>query len=135
MSILDKYNGSRFDFRAPEGTEWVKLKDLVERDGEGAIYPLKAMYINRKSEYGDEPVLVTPNALVNAPHHLTNTVNDMLNDDELIKYINDGYVSFTIYQYTNKRGTGYSVRWVDNNKQGLHIQGASPIFNKEILYG
>ena len=116
MSILDKYNGSRFDYRAPENTEWIKLKDLFKRDGEGVVYQLKALYINTKSEFGDEPVLVTDKNLVNAPQHLTDTVQSMLGDSELIKYINDGNVGFTIYQFTNKRGTGYSVRWIDEAK-------------------
>lgn len=115
MSILSKYNkGNKFDFKSPKESEWVKLADLVKQDGTGAIYPLKALYINTKGEYGDEPILVTDKFLVNAPSHLVGTVRDMINDDDVVKYINDDHVSFTIYKYEGKRGVGYSVRWIDN---------------------
>lgn len=118
MSLLSKYNkGSKFSYQAPKDSEFFKLKDLLERDGEGAIYPLKAMYINTKGNYGDHPVLITEHELVDCPSWLTSTVKDMLNDDELIKYINDGNVEFTIGQFDNSKGHGYNVRWIDKNEQ------------------
>lgn len=117
MSILSKYNkGRKFDYDAPKDSMWVKLEDLVEKDGEGTVYPLNAMYINNKSKFGDEPVLISGSYLINAPRHLLETVQDMMNDDEVVKYINDGNVSFAIYGYEGKNGSGYSVKWIDNEQ-------------------
>lgn len=117
MSLLSKYNkSSKFDFKTPKDSEFFKLKDLLERDGEGAEYPLKAMYINTKGYYGDHPVLVTEHELVDCPNWLTSTVKEMLNDDDLINYINDDNVKFTIGKFENSKGTGYNVRWVDKNE-------------------
>lgn len=114
MSILSKYNtGRKFDYEAPKDSSWVKLDDLVQRDGMGAVYPLNAMYVNNKSKFGTEPVLISGSFLINAPRHLLTTVQDMMNDDDVVKYINDGHVAFSIYQYEGKNGKGYSVRWVD----------------------
>ena len=118
MSILSKYNkGSKFNYQAPKDSEFFKLKDLLERDGAGVIYPLKAMYINTKGNFGDHPVLITEHELVDCPSWLTPTVEEMLNDDELIKYINDGNVEFTIGEFENTKGHGYNVRWIDKNEK------------------
>jgi len=117
MSMLSKFNkGQRFTYQAPQGTEWYKLSDLVDNNTLEAVYPVKALYVNHKSKYGDEPVIVSSGALINAPQHLLSTVEEMLNDDEVVKYINDGNVSFKVYEYESKNGKGYSVRWIDNKE-------------------
>lgn len=116
MSIANKYNkGSGFNFKVPETFEYVSPEELYKANGENHVYLVKALYINRKSQYGDAPVIVTDECMVNAPSHLLDTVNDMLQDEELIEAVNNDLFGFKIYQYnTNKaKGTYYSVKWVD----------------------
>lgn len=116
MSIASKYNkGNGFEFRVPESFEYRTLDELFNQNGEGHVYTVKALYINKKSQYGDSPVIATDECLVNAPSHLTDTVNEMILDDEVHEAANNNELGFTIYPYnTDKRkGTFYSIKWVD----------------------
>lgn len=116
MSVADKYNKEKlFDFDTPEDFEYKALSDLFNDNGEAKVYPVKALYINTKSRYGDAPVIVTDTCLVNVPSHMTDTVKQMLADREAVDDINAGKVGFTIYQYEAKKRSGkfFNVKWVD----------------------
>lgn len=119
FSVAGKYNkGTRlFDFDLPAGIGFKSLGTLMEDDGEGVVYTLRGLYINHKSKYGDAPVAVTEDCLVNLPKHLLDTAKAMLQDDDFIAAVNGEKVGFTIYTYTNKNSNSllYSVRWVDIN--------------------
>lgn len=111
-----KYNkGSVFTFKAPDTFEFTTLDELYTNNGIDRVYPVKALYINTKSKYGDHPVVVTDSAFVDVPKHLIDTVKEMMNDEECIDAINNGHVGFTVYSYIDKRykRTCYSVNWVD----------------------
>lgn len=95
------------------------LMNCTKKNGENHVYTVKALYINKKSQYGDAPVIATDECLVNAPSHLLDTVNEMILDEEVHEAANNGALGFTIYSYsTDKRkGTFYSIKWVDIEKE------------------
>lgn len=116
MGIASKYNhGTRFDFQIPKEFHFQSLASLFENDGKGIVYNVKGLYINRKSKYGDAPVIVTDFCLVNCPKHLLDACKQMLMDDEFVSAVNAGKVGFSIYTYTNKNSTDlrYSITWID----------------------
>lgn len=116
MSIASKYNkGVRFNFQIPKDFHFENLANLFDNDGKGLVYNVRGLYINRKSKYGEAPVIVTDFCLVNAPKHLLDTCKQMLMDEEFIKAVNDGKVGFSIYSYTTKNSDDlrYSIIWID----------------------
>lgn len=111
-----KYNKEqKFNFRTPDDFKFTTLDELFTNYGGERIYPVKALYINTKSVYGNHPVVVTDSALVDVPKHLLDTVKEMIDDDEAVNAINNGKVGFTIYTYIDKKyhKTCYSIKWVD----------------------
>lgn len=116
MGIASKYNkGNGFNFRVPETFCYMGLDELFKQNGENHVYTVKALYINKKSQYGDAPVIATDECLVNAPSHLLDTVVEMIGDTEVHEAANDNKLGFTIYQYTTdkRKGVYYSIKWVD----------------------
>lgn len=114
MSILNKYNQKPlFEYDNEKERDYMNLKELVNNNGIKPVYEIHALFINTKSKYGDAPILVTDEYLVNAPQHLLNTVKDMMNDEEVIQLVNARKVGFSIYEYQGKNGHGYSVEWVE----------------------
>lgn len=99
--------------------EYIKLKDLYERDGEGEVYPIRGIYIGTKSEFADEsPLLATDTHYVNLPQHQLIDIKDMLNSRQAINCINAGGAGFTIEKYIKKLKSGaskvcYKAHWVD----------------------
>lgn len=99
--------------------EYLKLKDLYERDGEGEVYTIRGIYIGTKSEFADEsPLLAIDGCYVNLPQHQLIDIKDMLNSRQAINCINNGGAGFTIEKYTKKLKSGaikvcYKAHWVD----------------------
>ena len=113
MNILDKYNNKPiFEYDKTKDREFAKLQDLFTHFGKDKTYIVHALFINTKSRFGDSPVIVTSDFMVNAPKHLLNTVKAMMVDGEVVKLINERKVAFKIYSYRGKNGTGYSVEWI-----------------------
>src|SRR5699024_435609 len=114
MSIFAKYNkGSGFDFETPEHFKYKNLKELYHPNIDNT-FKINAMFINTKSKFGNAPVVVTDNELINLPMHLTGTVEQMISDDEIVQAVNNGKAGIEIYEYTsNKWGTHYSVEFVE----------------------
>ena len=113
MDILNKYNKKPlFRYDNEKEREYINLQGLVNRYGFNKVYVVQALFINKKSRFGDAPIIVTDDYMVNAPKHLLETVQRMLEDTELINLINERKVGFTIYGYNGRNGKGYSVEWV-----------------------
>lgn len=116
MSIASKYNrghGKKFTFEIPKEFTYSSLHALYNNNGADFVYDIRAMYINKKSKFGESPVIATSNELVNFPKHLTDTVKEMLTDSEVIDAINNHVFGFQIYTYTDGSNVYYSVNWVD----------------------
>lgn len=104
---------ANFDFEMPENHEYIDLRSLASQRGLDEAYVVRMLYINKKGKFGDNPVVVTDDHLVNLPSHLLETVKDILTDAPSISMINNGEVGFKIYQYNNQFGDQYSIEWID----------------------
>lgn len=115
MSFAKKHNTkpSPFTFVTPENHPFVKPADLVQQNGIDQTYLLRAMYINKGGQFGDEPVLLTDDFILNAPSHMVEKVSDIIDDGESTQLVNNGEVAFKLYEYSNKYGIQYGVTWVD----------------------
>lgn len=113
MDFLNKYNNDTFfDFETPETHEYKSLRDLYNKDIDNT-YTIRAIFINTKSKFGDHPVAVTDNELINLPQHLLKNCQDMINDNEAVHHINEGDVGIEIYEYmSSKYGKQHSVKFV-----------------------
>lgn len=114
-TFATKHNASArlFLFEIPEHFTYRDLQQLATENGLKADYKVNAIYINKKGMYGDQPVIATNDALVNAPHHMVDQVREILSDAESVNLINGGYVGFKLYTYENKFGSQYAIEWID----------------------
>ena len=111
--MLSQFNKrSIFNYDNEKERDYCKLADLVECNGVEAVYTVEALFINTKSKFGQAPVIVTSSWLVNAPSHLTQTVQQMIQVPEIVASINARQVGFKVYQYTANNRVCYSVEWV-----------------------
>jgi len=117
MGIANKYNtgegAGSFNFDIPDTHDFVKLEDLYNENGSGEGYVIMMFFINTKGLYGDNPVIATPNELVNIPNHMLDTMKEMRNDPEVINAINRAELGFKIYTYENAYGVNYSIQFID----------------------
>ena len=115
MSFANKHNvkPSPFTFKTPEGHPYVKPVDLANQNGIDAVYTIRAMYVNKGGKFGDEPVIVTDDFILNAPHHLVDTVRDVIDDGESTQLVNSGQAAFKLYEYKNAKGNQLGVSWCD----------------------
>lgn len=95
---MAKFNFSKYN-RA--GQEYRTLRGLYE-DKPDLIYPIRSIYINTKSKFGDAPVIVSDGFNINLPKHMTATVAEMLQDAEVMTLIRAGKVGIKVYEYTNE---------------------------------
>ncbi len=114
MSFASRFQHRKFNINT-DGFEYKSLADLFNDNGKDAVYSFYAVYINRKSKYGDAPVVATADSYVNLPKHTLNDCTEMIEDAETVKAINDGKCGFKIYQYHDKRHNRdcFGVEWVD----------------------
>ena len=117
MGIANKYNrsGNRFTAEIPEDLPFMKLSELGETDTPGTLYIILSMWINTKGKYGEHPVVATSQGLVDFPNSMTETVKEMIKDDEVIDAVNNRKLGFTVRKYhTNKYNRdAYTADFVD----------------------
>lgn len=114
--VLNKYNtGTGYDYQTPKSHEFKSLKELyTDETDERTRYSVKSMFINTKGKYGDNPVIVTDQELVNIPEHMLETVQQMNQDQDVINLVNNDGAFFEIYEYENKWGVNYSIRFIED---------------------
>ena len=117
MSFASRFNRvSKFDVKT-DGYEYMSLKDLQEKFPPETVFILSGLYINKKSMFGDAPLVTirNPECFVNLPSHLLGNIIDMIADDEVVEAIKAGRCGFTIYEYEDKKFKRlcYGVKWVD----------------------
>ena len=117
MSFASKHNkGSKFNIDTEGWSEYRDLKSLYKENGAEHVYPIHGFYINRKSQFGDAPVIICDGYFVNCPKHMLEEVYSILASEEDIEAINGGYVGFTIRTYEAKNYKNkkcYSIEFVD----------------------
>lgn len=116
MSI-SKFNKEvvRFDFEPSDDFTFRNLQELFKENGEKKVYKVLGMFINTKSRYGENPIIVGENYYISLPNHLVDVVKEIRSDSELVGDINNGKVGFTIYEYIQPKYNRkcYSINWLD----------------------
>lgn len=115
FSFEKSYNrGGKFSIDT-NGFGYMSLADLFAQNGADRVYPLAAIYINTKSQFGNAPVFATNEYFVNVPKHMLDTAQAILSDSDAIDAINSHMVGFKIHQYIQKRFNRvcYGVNFVD----------------------
>lgn len=113
--FTDKYNKTftKFDFEPSDNFQFHSLKDMYNGKKGNNNYIVLGIYINRRSKFGDAPVIVSEDCYINLPKHLLDTVKEMLGDEELVKAINNREFGIEVYEYETNGKTCYSVNWID----------------------
>lgn len=113
--FTDKYNKTyaKFNFEPKEDFTFHSLKDMYNGKKGNNKYIVLGIYINRKSKFGDAPVIVSEECYINLPKHLLDTVKEMLEDEELVTAINNREFGVEVYEYETNGKICYSVNWVD----------------------
>lgn len=97
--------------RAKHDDRYTNLEELYKKNGADKIYQIKAVYINNKTNFENSrgekkaPVVALADVYVNAPVHQLDAIEDMMNDTNAVRAINDGYAGFYIDTYTDKYST------------------------------
>lgn len=115
MGIANKYNrtgSNRFTAELPENLPFMKLSELGETSTPLIII---SMWINTKGKFGEHPVVATPEKLVDFPNSMTDTVKEMIKDNEVIEAVNNGKLGFTVRKYHSNRYNrdAYTADFVD----------------------
>lgn len=117
MSFAAKHNkGSVFNIDTEGWEEFRDLKSLLKDNGPDEVYAVHGFYINRKSQFGDAPVIISDGYFVNCPRHMLEEVNAIMTDKEDIDAINNGLVGFKVRTYEAKNYNNrkcYGVEFVD----------------------
>lgn len=116
MSFASKHNaiGYKFSFEIPEGFQFQDAKQVTSNKANAnKVFTVKGLYINKKGNFGDSPVIITDSFLFNAPSHMVEKVREILQDNESCEMIDKGLVGFKLYEYNNKFGKQFGVEWVD----------------------
>ena len=124
MSFATKYNrGGKFELNTKAFADYYSLEKLYKENGKDAVYKLGAIFINKKSKFGNSPTFAVIDDkytcggyFVNMPAHMLDDVNAILSDAEAIAEINAGAVGFIIETYeAGKYGNKvcYGIRFTD----------------------
>ena len=104
----------KFDYEMTDKHEYRTLEELFKENVE-TIYIVKMFYTNKKSMYGENEVVVTDDYIINLPKHLTEKVEEIINNEEYLQLIREGKFAFNIYEYEYTQGKqvhkAYSVNW------------------------
>lgn len=113
MSFANKFNKSVSFNVDTTGFNYVKLADLYDEKNK-PVYKLDGCFIS-VGNINTAPVFILTDRkeLVNMPSHLTDTVKDILADNEAVEDIKNGKAGFTVYEYESHGKKCYSIRFVD----------------------
>jgi len=122
MSFASKYNAlsARQGFSIDTtGFQYKTLKDLYNPKQPNRAFALRGVFINTKSQFGEQPILITDRCFVNAPRFMLDTIKEMMQDPEAIEAMENGLAGFSIYQYENKKYNKrcFAIKFLDANTQ------------------
>lgn len=118
MGLMDKYNKGGVTFEIDiKDFSFVTLETLYKRDNGKTVFPVDGLYINKKSSFGDHPVIISAKEkmLIDFPSHMTEDAKEILQDPEVIDAIKAGHVGFSVQEYEQKKykKTCYGAKWED----------------------
>lgn len=105
MSFAEKYNKGNVVFDIDiKDYEFMNGYDFIAKYGDNAVR-VDGLYINKKGMYKAHPVAIiaSEKVLVDLPAHMTEVVNEILNDAESINLIKKGVVGLTAHEYTDSK--------------------------------
>ena len=124
-NYFKKFNKTKkFDFDT-KGLEYFSLQELYEEltesndgkepDLESNPIPVRAIYINTKGYYDPAPVVGIDGALINLPAHLLESAEDIINDEQAVKLVNQGHCGMVISYYWMEKynKTCYTAEFVE----------------------
>lgn len=99
--LLNKYSngGAKFEYDNEKEREYIKLGELDS----SKTYPIEALFINTKGKFGDQGVIISGDYIVNLPNHLTEMIEEMRQDSEMVDAINQRLFDFEIYEFESKK--------------------------------
>lgn len=112
MSIAKYNKGSKFT-NIPDTTnfEVLKTKEAYEKYG-SAIIRLHGLFISKAQWH--YPIAITKNEFILLPLHMTDTIDDILCEEEAIDQINNGFAAIKMTTWEDKNNDlHYSAEFVD----------------------
>ena len=104
MSFAEKYNKGNVVFNINiKDFEFMDGHEFIAKYGDNVV-KIDGLYINKKGMYNDHPVAIIADekALLDLPSHMTDTVNEILQDAESINLIKKGLVGVKAHEYVDK---------------------------------
>lgn len=115
MSIT-KYNKETFKKAFEnvnlEGKQRVTLAELYAQGGSTPIV-FNALLLSNKGKYGMSTLVVMDDYTAWLPSHMTETVKEILKDDETVEDIKAGLCAISVREYEKEGRVLYSVDFVD----------------------
>lgn len=111
--LMSRFNHTNIFDVDTKSFKWVNLETLFNTDPD-KTYTLLGLF-TKGSKFGKEPDAIIEGFKVNLPRHLLDTVEDMLDDNQVIEAIKAGKVGFKVYSYHSNtyNKDAYSVTWLD----------------------
>ena len=120
--LLNKYSngGAKFEYDNEKERDYIKLGELDS----SKTYPIEALFINTKGKFGDQGVIISGDYIVNLPNHLTEMIEDMRKDEEMVDAINQRLFDFEIYEFESKKYNrkSHSINLVPSEKAKQEVQ-------------
>ena len=120
--LLNKYsNGAaKFEYNNEKEREYIKLGELDS----SKTYPIEALFINTKGKFGNKGVIIRGDYIVNCPQHLTEMIEDMRQDAEMVDAINQRLFDFEIYEFESEKYNrkSHSINLVPSEKAKQEAQ-------------
>lgn len=113
QGLMSRFNHTNIFDVDTKNFKWVNLETLFNTDP-NKTYTLLGLF-TKGSKFGKEPDAIIQGYKVNLPRHLLDTVEDMLDDNQVIEAIKAGKVGFKVYSYHSNtyNKDAYSVTWLD----------------------
>lgn len=130
--LLNKYSngGIRFDYDNEKEREYIKLGELDM----SKTYPIEALFINTKGKFGDQGVIISGDYIVNLPNHLTEMIEEMRQDSEMVDAINQRLFDFEIYEFESNKynRVSHSINLVPSEKakQEVEPEQRNPLYSE-----
>lgn len=118
-SFAQKYNRNTaiytYDYPEKEAAVYTNLKELQKTYPADKIYPVFALYISTKGQYGPTPsAAIGKNIICNLPGFMADQITEMRQDAELTDAINEGKFGFRIVEKKKRDGKPYLLpEWLD----------------------
>lgn len=130
--LLNKYSngGAKFEYDNEKERDYIKLGELDM----SKTYPIEALFINTKGKFGDQGVIISGDYIVNLPNHLTEMIEDMRQDAEMVDAINQRLFDFEIYEFESKKYNrkSHSINLVpsEKTKQEVEPEQRNPLYRE-----